>query len=181
MSVHEPESTLARPSDTVVAVLSLVIQRPSYAYEISHRGRLASSSTYVAIATLESAGLIEVSHTAGTVRQPKIHYRATDAGERIHREWLAVDLHEDPQGAQLRRRLLALSDDLNTAADLLGLYEARALDALARLTPAVSHAPVRERMAAEWDRVRLTAQADFVKRARELLAAQPGREAVAVS
>ena len=69
------------------ALLGLVIERPSYAYELAQRfdrtyeGALSLSSTshvYTALRALEDARLIEEVPGSGTGRQPKPRYRASD-------------------------------------------------------------------------------------------------------
>lgn len=111
------------------AVLALVIERPSYGYELSQRfeRRFAGvldpqiSQIYAALNSLESALLIEplpAEEDDGLVepdppprraarRQPKVHYRATAKGARAFRGWLADQLREDPSHGELLRRLAA--------------------------------------------------------------------------
>jgi len=86
------------------ALLGLVIERPSYAYEFAqrfernYRGVLALSSVshvYTALATLKSRSLIEEIPRTRTGRQPKPHYRATATGIDGYREWLVGQFDED--------------------------------------------------------------------------------------
>jgi DNA-binding PadR family transcriptional regulator len=95
------------------ALLGLVIERPSYAYELAQRfdriyqGALSLSSVshvYTALGTLKSRALIEKVPGTGTERQPKPHYRATERGLREHREWLVAQICEDLR----RQRLLVV-------------------------------------------------------------------------
>jgi DNA-binding PadR family transcriptional regulator len=95
------------------ALLGLVIERPSYAYELAQRfdraydGVLSLSSTshvYTAIGALKSRGMIdEIPGTRGG-RQPKPRYRATAHGIENYRSWLVAQIHEDRR----RQRLLVL-------------------------------------------------------------------------
>jgi DNA-binding PadR family transcriptional regulator len=110
------------------AVLGLVIERPSYGYELFQRlGRRYDgvleppiSQIYAALDGLERALLIEplqqdeaaqLEDEAGSRRsarrQPKVHYRATPKGARAFRSWLAEQLREDPVHGELLRRLAA--------------------------------------------------------------------------
>ncbi len=95
------------------ALLGLVIERPSYAYELAlrfertYRGALSLSSVshvYTALGTLKSRSLIEEIPGTRTGRQPKPHYRATGRGVREHGEWLVSQICEDRR----RQRLLVL-------------------------------------------------------------------------
>jgi DNA-binding PadR family transcriptional regulator len=95
------------------ALLGLVIERPSYAYELAQRfdriyqDALSLSSVshvYTALGTLKSRALIENVPGTGTERQPKPHYRATHRGVREHREWLVAQICEDRR----RQRLLVV-------------------------------------------------------------------------
>jgi DNA-binding PadR family transcriptional regulator len=95
------------------ALLGLVIERSSYAYELAQRfersydGVLSLSSTshvYTAIGALKSRGMIEeIAGTRGG-RQPKPRYRATASGIEDYRRWLVAQIHEDRR----RQRLLVL-------------------------------------------------------------------------
>jgi DNA-binding PadR family transcriptional regulator len=94
------------------ALLGLIIDRPSYAYELAHRfqrdydGALSLSSTshvYTALAALEERGLIE-EISGGTGRQPKPRYRAAEGAVGHYQRWLVSQLSEDRR----RQRLFAL-------------------------------------------------------------------------
>lgn len=95
------------------AMLGLVIERPSYAYELANRfervyaGVLSLSSTshaYSALGALRERGMIEEIPGTRGGRQPKPHYRPTAAGLEHYREWLVDQTHEDRR----RQRLLVL-------------------------------------------------------------------------
>jgi len=92
------------------ALLGLIIERPSYAYDLAqrferrYRDVLALSNVghvYTAMGVLEGRKLIE--EIAGTRegRQPKPHYRATPDGVREYREWLIGQVGEDSRRRQL--------------------------------------------------------------------------------
>jgi DNA-binding PadR family transcriptional regulator len=96
------------------ALLGIVIERPSYAYELARRfertyGDALSLSSishvYTALGTLKERALVE--EIAGTrdARQPKPHYRATDRGVQAYGEWLVGQIGEERQ----RQRLFALA------------------------------------------------------------------------
>ncbi len=107
------------------AVLGLVIERPSYGYELFQRlerrygGVLDPpiSQIYAALNALERARLIEPlpaeevetdaadGARSSARRQPKVHYRATAGGARSFREWVAEELRADPRHVELLRRI----------------------------------------------------------------------------
>jgi DNA-binding PadR family transcriptional regulator len=89
------------------AVLGLMIERPSYGYEILQRfernyGELlklsSPSQIYTALDSLMDRGMIEAtsepSPSIGS-RQPKLHYRATEDGVRRYQEHLVNHAEED--------------------------------------------------------------------------------------
>jgi DNA-binding PadR family transcriptional regulator len=95
------------------ALLGLVIERPSYAYELAqrfereYRDALSLSSVshiYTALNTLQSRALVEEFPGTRGARQSKPHYRATAKGIDAYREWLVAQIDEDRQ----RQRLFVL-------------------------------------------------------------------------
>jgi DNA-binding PadR family transcriptional regulator len=103
------------------ALLGLVIQRPSYGYELVQRFErtygealeLSSpSQIYTALDTLVRRELIEVvpgeELGAGHGRQPKPHYRATAAGARGYEQWLVGQLHQERRRSRLFAQQLAV-------------------------------------------------------------------------
>ena len=95
------------------ALLGLVIERPSYAYELAQRfdrtyeGALSLSSTshvYTALRTLEERGLVEEVPGSGTGRQPKPRYRATPGAIEHYQRWLVGQITEERR----RQRLFAI-------------------------------------------------------------------------
>jgi DNA-binding PadR family transcriptional regulator len=115
------------------ALLGLIIERESYAYELAQRFRsvyrnvMSLSSTshiYTALGVLQERSLID--QLPGTRRgaQPKPRYRATALGVRSYVEWLVGYVRED------RRRqvmfvlgLSALAGDVDRVAEILDRYE----------------------------------------------------------
>ncbi|MGN6188125.1 MAG: PadR family transcriptional regulator [Conexibacter sp.] len=129
------------------AVLGLVIERPSYGYELFQRlerrygGVLDPpiSQIYAALNALERAELIEplpederepVPDEAlrpAAKRQPKVHYRATASGARAFREWVAEQMRDDPRHVELLRRIAGTAaagvDRTGTMRELVDAYE----------------------------------------------------------
>jgi DNA-binding PadR family transcriptional regulator len=100
------------------AVLGLVIERPSYGYELSQRFErrfgdvldVQRSHIYAALNALQQELMIEplpLPPDAHLQRQPKIHYRATAKGASAFRAWLSGQLREDPSQTALLERLVA--------------------------------------------------------------------------
>jgi DNA-binding PadR family transcriptional regulator len=115
------------------ALLGLIIERPSYAYELAHRfertyeGVLSLSSVshvYTALTTLKGRALIEEIAGTRTGRQPKPRYRATTKGLADYRGWLLSQLSEDRRRQRLFvLQLTALARDPQAALDLVEDYE----------------------------------------------------------
>lgn len=111
MSERGAAATMRSPINW--ALLSLVIQRPSYGYELIQRFERTYTDTlelssrsqiYTAIDSLARRGLIE--HTPeerleDPVRQPKLRYRATEAGVRVYERWLTEQVIDDPRRSRL--------------------------------------------------------------------------------
>jgi DNA-binding PadR family transcriptional regulator len=101
------------------ALLGLVIQRPSYGYELVQRFErtygealeLSSpSQIYTALDTLAHRSLIEElpgDEAPAPGRQPKPHYRPTKGGVRSYEEWLVAQIHEERKRSWLFARQLA--------------------------------------------------------------------------
>lgn len=103
------------------ALLGLVIQRPSYGYELVQRfertfdGALELSSPsqiYTALDTLARRSLIEtmpieeLGDTGG--RQPKPHYRATAQGARDYEQWLLCQMRQERRRSRMLAQQLAM-------------------------------------------------------------------------
>jgi len=168
------------------ALLGLVIERPSYAYELAQRfertyeGVLTLSSVshaYTALATLRDRGLIEELPGTRIGRQPKPHYRATQKGLEDYEQWLVSQLGEDRR----RQRLFVLTLATFTrkpgaALEILSRYENACL-AEAGSSPihvrgetSAGDAPeLVERLTAEESRLALGAKLAWVEYARREL------------
>ncbi len=115
------------------ALLGVVIERPSYAYELAQRfdrtydGALSLSSTshvYTALAALEERGLIEEVPGSGTGRQPKPCYRASDGAIEQYQRWLVCQLSEERRRQRLfAMELAALMSDPDLARGVIDGYE----------------------------------------------------------
>jgi DNA-binding PadR family transcriptional regulator len=167
------------------AVLGLVIERPSYAYELARRferiyqGSLALSSVshaYAAIRALQERGLVEELSSDGAARQPRPHYRATAIGMERYREWLA----SQPTLERLRRHLFTVqlavvAGHSRLALEIVDHCEQRCLErARAHRADGKSQHPddgaeLRERLAAEEERQALDAWLMWLGQARREL------------
>jgi DNA-binding PadR family transcriptional regulator len=99
------------------ALLGLVIERPSYGYELATRveraygGEVRLSSTsyaYTALEALKDRGLVEEVAGTGSDRQPKPIYRATLAGVTAFKEQLVAEISEDRRRSRVSARKLAV-------------------------------------------------------------------------
>lgn len=140
------------------AVLGLVIERPSYGYELFQRlerrygGVLEPpiSQIYAALDVLERAGLIEPlpdtePETADATgrsrpaarRQPKVNYGATAGGVSAFRGWVAEQLQDDPRHVELLRRIAGTAaagyDGVGVMRDLVDAYERACVEEASRL------------------------------------------------
>ncbi|MFI4992810.1 MAG: PadR family transcriptional regulator [Solirubrobacterales bacterium] len=116
------------------ALLGLIIERPSYAYELAQRfervydGVLSLSSVshvYVALGALKDRSLIEEIPGSGTERQPKPHYGATEMGKEGYRAWLVAQVSEDRRRQRLFAvQLAALTRDPQSALEIVDGCEA---------------------------------------------------------
>jgi DNA-binding PadR family transcriptional regulator len=114
------------------AVLALVIERPSYAYELAQRfertfeGVLSLSSTshvYTALDALSGRALIEELAGSREARQPKPRYRATEEGLRQFESWLIQQVDETRRRQRLLVLQLAALKRRPDAARVLDRYE----------------------------------------------------------
>jgi DNA-binding PadR family transcriptional regulator len=92
------------------ALLGLIVERPSYAYDLAQRferryGTVLALSNighvYTAMDALEGRKLIEEIPGTREGRQPKPYYRATAEGVEAYREWLVGQVGEDSRRRQL--------------------------------------------------------------------------------
>jgi DNA-binding PadR family transcriptional regulator len=115
------------------ALLGVVIERPSYAYELAQRfdrtydGALSLSSTshvYTALRSLLERELIEEVLGSGTGRQPKPCYRATGDGLDHYRRWLIGQVSEERRRQRLFAiELAALMSEPDLAREVIDGYE----------------------------------------------------------
>jgi DNA-binding PadR family transcriptional regulator len=120
-------------SPVIWALLGLVIERPSYAYELAQRfdrtfeGALTLSSTsrvYTALGTLQKRGLVEEVSGTRTGRQPKPRYRATARGAADYRDWLVGQFDDNRRRQRLFvLQLAALARDAESAFELVARFE----------------------------------------------------------
>jgi DNA-binding PadR family transcriptional regulator len=135
-------------SSVAWALLGLVIERPSYGYELMQRFRrtygdaLALGSAkqlYNALQTLRVRSLIEeldASRLESThTRHPRPHYRATDEGVRAYEDWLLVQMEEERQRSRLFARQLAMLEPA-AALQVLDEYEREWLTRADEASPA---------------------------------------------
>jgi DNA-binding PadR family transcriptional regulator len=173
------------------ALLGLVIERPSYAYELARRfertydGVLTLSSVshaYTALAALRDRALIEELPGTREGRQPKPHYRATPKGLEEYGQWLVGQLDEDVRRQRLFVLALAtFTREPHTALEILSRYERACLEEAQR-TPLPSRAvacaggapELAARLVAEEGRLALGAKLAWVEYARRELNALAG-------
>ena len=165
--------------------MALVIERPSYSYEIWKRFEvrfaalypLSKARIYQVIDQLLENGLIEeLPAESSTARQPRLAYRATAEGARTHREWLATSIQEDPRREELLRRLLATgARNARAMLQIIDVYERTYLDDMSHKPGPPSDwaavagdriAELRERLIAEERRLAQEARFKFITFAR---------------
>jgi DNA-binding PadR family transcriptional regulator len=173
------------------ALLGLVIERPSYAYELARRfertyGEVLSLSSvshvYTALNALRSRGLIEELPGTRVGAQPKPRYRPTAAGLEQYGHWLVSQVDEDRRRQQLFvLQLATFTRHPEVALEILDRYEQACL-AAARATTVSPHpeacadgAPqLASRLANEERRLSLGAKLQWVQYARRELNALAG-------
>lgn len=172
------------------ALLGLVIQRPSYGYELVQRFErtygdaleLSSpSQIYTALDTLVRRELIEVVPAAELAsdhgRQPKPHYRTTPAGERGYERWLVGQLDQERRRSRLFAQQLAVLAP-QAALRVLEHWEQACLRqaSVARTAGTASEIPAEGSeamtagLAAEDERLAIRAKLDWIQYARRRLA-----------
>jgi DNA-binding PadR family transcriptional regulator len=181
------------PTNSLVqwAVLGLLIERPSYGYELAQRFertyggilRLSGVSyVYTALDGLRRRGLIEEVEVSDERRMPRVHYRTTARGVAAYQERLLAQMREnDRRSRLLARQLAVLVPEPELALAILDRYERECL-AEAEEAPAVAAqmasgaatADLAARLAAEESRLSLDAKLAWVEYARrELKALSP--------
>jgi DNA-binding PadR family transcriptional regulator len=123
------------------ALLGLVIERPSYAYELARRfertydGALSLSSVshiYTALATLRDRCLIEEVPGESRAARSRRRYRATDKGLSEHGDWLVGQVLEERRRQRvLVAQLGALAHTPARAIEVLDAYEQACLAEIA--------------------------------------------------
>ena len=171
-------------------LLGLVIDRPSYAYELAQRFERvyedvlsisSESHIYKALDMLEAKGLIEETPGKGTPqpkagsRQPKVHYRATAGGVLHYEEWLLAQTRDNRRRSQLFVRQLAVYDP-DASLRVLERYEQECLKEAARTSVAPGGGSdgdprLVERLAHEENRLALEARLAWIAYARRELKA----------
>jgi DNA-binding PadR family transcriptional regulator len=171
------------------ALLGLVIERPSYAYELARRfertyeGVLALSSVshvYTALATLRDRGLVQEVPGAQEEARSRRRYEATPKGLTEHAEWLVGQVSEERR----RERLLvlqlgALARMPERAKAALDQYEQACLAELTAAPPAGDPTPgttgLISRLIGEETRLTVAAKLRWVQYARAQLDALPAQ------
>lgn len=171
------------------ALLGLVIDRPSYAYELAQRFErtygdaltLSSvSHVYTALSTLRERELVVEMPGTREGRQPKPHYRATENGIAEYQQWLTSQITEDRQ----RRRMFvlqlgALARRPEAALEILAHYEQACLDEARHgsLPPGEESGEqgrdVVRQLMSEGSRLAVGAKLSWARYARELLSTPP--------
>jgi DNA-binding PadR family transcriptional regulator len=163
-------------------VLSIIIQRPSYVYEVAARFhsrfgtaiQISDQRVYAVVADLRRDGLVEelpFSEAELARRQPRRHVRATAAGLRVHREWPAAAIREDPDRASMQVAILAASlQDRAGTLELIDRYEASVLSDLASVRVGDD---IQTELIARERRMVLDARLRWVAYARERLSGTP--------
>jgi DNA-binding PadR family transcriptional regulator len=175
---------------TKYAVLGLLLERPSYGYEVLVRFRrafdagqwaISPQGLYAALDRLERDELIEPIEPVpgeGRRRQPKTPYRVTAGGARELRHFLESPIGPDPSRAEFLVRLqCAVSKDAAALLRMLDGYEHACLDELGRLALDCVSSPERhtpaglvvERLALEDRRLMLQARLSWIDFARQQL------------
>lgn len=167
------------------ALLGLVIERPSYGYELAQRFRQAYGETlaltyrkdvYRLLATLHEHELIEETAPSAPEkpapsRLPKPHYRATEHGVRAYEEWLLIQMEEDRQRQRLFTRQLAMLEP-QAALEVIDRWEEECLTEADETSPAQSAREVMaDRLADQDEQLALQARLSWIRYARHELTA----------
>jgi DNA-binding PadR family transcriptional regulator len=171
------------------ALLGLVIQRPSYGYELVQRFErtfadaldLSSlSQIYTALDTLRRRGLTEEfvvedeADAHAIVRQPKPHYRATAEGVRHYEQWLVGQIREERRRSRLFARQLSVLPP-STALGIVERCEQACLEEAKGAHPAGEDGPaLAERLLCEEGRLAVEARLAWLEYARRELSAAVG-------
>ena len=178
---------------TTYAVLGLLLERPSYGYELLVRFRrafdvvewgLTPQGLYASLDRLERDGLIEPADRRprdASRRQPRTPYRVTAAGTCELERFIGEPLGADPSRVELLVRLQCVAArDAGALPRMLDGYEASCRDELGRLGGAVRAAgpdALLERLALEERRLGMQARLRWIDYARRELAPEPAAPA----
>jgi DNA-binding PadR family transcriptional regulator len=178
-------------------VLGLVIERPSYGWELWTRFQrlygdvlpiAGESNVYVALDALRERGFIEEvpgsrPGVSGASRQPKLHYRATAEGVEDYAAWVIAQAREHNRRFLLfARQLGALAQQPQTALGILERYEQACLDDKGARIPTASEFPTRvvpglaDRLASAYGRNVMAATFGWIDYARREFAALVGQQ-----
>ena len=128
-------------------VLALVIEQPSHGYEICQRykarfGSLLPMSVprvYAALDRLREEGMIEPAtlkpvDPSGRQHLMRRSYRATRAGVRAYRSWVAERMSDDPQRPQVLGRIATAGlDGIDAVIDVVERYDRASMEELRAL------------------------------------------------
>jgi DNA-binding PadR family transcriptional regulator len=175
---------------TKYAVLGLLLEQPSYGYEVLVRFRrafgvaqwgISPQGLYASLDRLERDGLIEpvdVSDRGARRRQPKTPYRVTPSGADELRRFLDTPMSADPSRAELLLRLQCVAaGDAGALLRLLDGHEQACLDELGQMSqrPQAADDSLVGRLALEERRLAIQARLLWVDYARRELRASSGR------
>jgi len=185
---HEQQAGAMR-SSIAWALLGLVIERPSYGYELVQRFRRSYGETlplsgpnrlYIALDTLKTRSMIEEvgdpdPRTGG--RRPKPHYRATEGGQRAYEEWLLSEMEEQRQRSRLFAKQLAMLEP-SAALDVLDEYEREWLTQADEASPAeTTREALAERLVEGEEHTSLEVRLAWIQYARKELEALQAEQA----
>lgn len=171
-------SVKLRPS-AKLAVLGLVLQRPSYGYELVARfervfseqpweWRVTAPAIYGALRDLEADRLIEPIGFEGATspqRQSRQNYRVTGDGARQMREWLATPMSGDPSREEFLIRLHFGEASDDALRDLLRRHAEACLGELERIGAAPATTRM-QRLVKEERRLAVQARLSWIDAAR---------------
>lgn len=169
------------------ALLGLVIERPSYGYELLQRFRRtygdmvafsSSKQLYTALDALKTRSLIEqmegVEPDEAPHRQPRPRYRATPQGVAAYQDWLFIQIEEERQRSRLFARQLAMLEP-HAALEVIDEYERECLAGADDVSPAeTERESMAERLANEEEQMSLEVRLTWIEYARNELKALLG-------
>jgi DNA-binding PadR family transcriptional regulator len=172
------------------ALLGLVIERPSYGYELAHRfehayaGMLHLSGVsyvYTALDTLQRRQMIEETLPTHRGRQPRPRYRATAEGLRNYQERLITQMRDDFRRSRLFARQLAVfAHEPDLALEVIERYGQACLEEAGRAPVLAANAPVdvvsrlASRLVSEEGRIAMETRLPWVEYARSEFKALAG-------